>query len=371
METLNVAVTGYYGTGSSAVTDLIREYDCADVVPYEDKNYEHVVFYVSGGLFNLCTLLTHGNTPFTSDMVINKFIESMERLNKYDFVWFGSYEKLFGNKFKELYLSLINNLSRHTRGKNSNHIVKSRYSLIKAMLQFAAHLIYKRNFVKYGNKYIFDNNEIYFSMPTAEEVYEAAKKFTNGYFRLFNKNNKSIKVYDHLIWANQIDEYARCFDDNFKVIVVDRDPRDVYLLNKYIWFTPPLGRGKPHFPTSVEAFIDEWKKTVVRSFSNRNTKQIHFENLIYDYDNTVSEIEYFVGLSQDLHNYRGKYLNIVRSIENTQIFNVKEEWMREIELIENELTEYLYDYPYSRKPNLKDMFDDPRTISNNKKKIIK
>ncbi len=44
---LNIAVTGYYGTGSSAVTDLLREYDECVVVPYNNRNYEHVVFYTS------------------------------------------------------------------------------------------------------------------------------------------------------------------------------------------------------------------------------------------------------------------------------------------------------------------------------------
>lgn len=363
----NVAVTGYYGTGSSAVTDLLREYTTASVVPYEDKNFEHVVFYVSGGLFDLCTLLTHGNSPFTSDMVINNFIDAMKRLDRYDFVWFGSYQKQFGDKFKNLYTELIRSISTPNKGQNSNHIISERFSVFKALLQIATHLVYKRNFIQYGKKYVYDGKDVYFSMPTEEEVYAAARKFTRGYFNLFEIEGKDIKVFDHLIWANQVDEYMSCFDNDFKVIVVERDPRDVYLLNKYIWFKPPVGHGTPHFPINPEAFINEWLKTVVGEYTNPNLKRVHFESLIYDYEETVKEIEVFLGLSPSDHSKKGIYLDTSKSIENTQVFNGNYKWMNEVKPIEERLGNFLFKYPYKRIPNTGKMFDDPRTIASSKK----
>ena len=38
---INVAVTGYFGTGSSAVVDLLKEYENVRVVPFENQSYEH------------------------------------------------------------------------------------------------------------------------------------------------------------------------------------------------------------------------------------------------------------------------------------------------------------------------------------------
>ncbi len=362
----NIAVTGYYGTGSSAIMDLIREYDCARVVPFKDRNYEHVVFYVTGGLFNLCTLLTHGNAPLTSDMIINNFVSAMERLDKYDLVWFGSYKKQFGNRFRELYMELVNDLSTSKNEKNLNHVVKSRYSIVKALLQVAAHLVLKRNFIQYGSKYIYDKKKVFFSMPTEEEVYKAAKKFTTGYFNMFDEDGITVRVFDHLIWANQVEEYRRCFNDGFKVIVTERDPRDVYLLNKYVWFRPPIGHGRPHFPTEPKAFIEEWSKTVVRNYSWNNVKLIHFEDIIYHYEETVKEIEEFIGLDQSRHKDKGKILDVSRSIENTQIFNLKREWADEVEPINKKLSEFIYQFPVERTPVLENMFDDPRTIKGKK-----
>ena len=57
MDITNIAVTGYYETGSSALIDLLAEYDNTQIVPYGIKTYEHVPFYINGGLFNLCAIL--------------------------------------------------------------------------------------------------------------------------------------------------------------------------------------------------------------------------------------------------------------------------------------------------------------------------
>ena len=367
MPKLNVAVTGYYGTGSSAVTDLLREYKKTSVVPFSDKNYEHTVFYVSGGLFDLCTLLTHGNSPFTSDMVMNNFIDAMDRLNKYDFVWFGSYRKLFGNRFKEIVDQLVSELGESKKGENSNHITKSSYSIVKTVLQLAAHLIYKRNFVQYGCKYHYDGKNVFFAMPSEKEVFEAARRFTEAYFNMFDTEDVSIRIFDHLIWPHQIDEYSRCFTDDFKTIVVDRDPRDVYLLNKYVWFKPPVGHGTPHFPIEPEKFVEEWTKTIVQSYSNKNTLRIHYEDLIYSYESTVMRIEEFLSLNETDHVHKGEKLDISKSIENTQVFKVSKDWEKEVEYIAEKLDSYLYAFPYERKPDVGNMFDDPRTISAKRK----
>ena len=55
---INVAVTGYFGTGSSAVVDLLKEYENVRVVPFENQSYEHNVLYHHGGLYDVCTLLS-------------------------------------------------------------------------------------------------------------------------------------------------------------------------------------------------------------------------------------------------------------------------------------------------------------------------
>lgn len=356
---INVAVTGYFATGSSAVIDLLREYDGVKVVPDCGYLYEHEVFYYPGGLFDLCTLLTHGNTPQGSDIAINNFVKTMRRLNDYDYIWYGSFKKLFGDKVMRITEDFVNSISERRDGSTSFHYLRTRFSLFKAFLQLAAKIVYKRNITRYGIKYIQDGLPVYFSMPTDEELYAAARKFTSSYFDLFDSDNLEMKIYDHLIWPQQVDIQQKCFDDNFKIIIVNRDPRDVFLLSKYIICDPKKGSGKPHFGNDFIPFAQEWKRTTVKTITNPNAMQISFEDLIYHYDLTVKKIEDFLGLDNSKHKKKMLYLNPERSIENTQVFLTKEQWQQETSMAEELLGEYLYEFPYQRKPKQKLMFDSP------------
>ncbi len=356
---LNVAVTGFYGTGSSAVIDLLREYRGVNVVPPIGRLYEHMPFYVSSGLFDTCTLLTHGNTPLGSDKIINNFIDAMTRLNKYNFGWFGSYNALFGNQFIDSVYKFVNSISENRKGQNSNHIIRSYFSPVKALAQIAAKIIYKRKFGKYGVGYKYDSKPVYFSMPTEEELYNAAKIFTDSYFDMFDTEG-DIKVYDHLIWPQQVDTHAKCFSDNLKIIVLDRDPRDIFLCSKYIWCKPPIGRGEPHFPIQPSLYADEWRRTVTEHTSNPNALRVHFEDLVYHYEDTVKSIEHFLRLGSNDHLYPKVKFDPSKSIENTQLFQLGQ-WYKEGEEVASLLDDYLYKFPYNRTPQVKLMFDSPNS----------
>lgn len=358
MDAQNIAVTGYYGTGSSAMLDLLSEYDNVSIVPEIGHTYEHVIFYYPNALFDLCTLLRHGNTPQGSDMAINNFLDSMKRLNKYDFDWFGSYKKLFGNEFMNIVDTFVDNISECKDGSSSYHVIKSRFSPIKFLAQEIMRLIWKRNYATRGNIHVVDKKPMYFSMPTESELFPVVKQFTNEYFSLFKlAERKKYRVFDHVIWPQQIDEQKECFDENFKVIVLARDPRDLFILDKYIWHMPPLGTGKPHFGYDVKHFVEEWKRTFIKSFENSNTCQIYFEDLVYNYDSTSKLIESFLGLSEEQHSLKFTEFDPKKSIENTQVFLCSDEWKEEVDYIAKELSDYLYEFPYERIPRRKNMFD--------------
>lgn len=357
----NIAVTGYYGTGSSAVIDLLREYKGVEVVPDCGHLYEHEIFYYPGGLFDLCSLLTNGNTPQGSDIAINNFIDTMRRLNNYDYVWYGSFRRLFGDKVMKMTDEFVNAISERRNGSNSFHYVKTRFSIVKAMMQLAARIVYGKRFSRYGVKYVGDGRPVYFSMPSEDELYEAVKKFTSSYFQLFDKENVTMKIYDHLIWPQQVNAHKRCFDDNLKIIVVNRDPRDVFLSSKYIWCKPPIGRGEPHFGNDFSTFVKEWKRTTVKNIENPNALQIYFEDLVYNYEETVDIIEKFLGVSDNEHINKKARFQPEKSIENTQVFRTNDKWYSETKDAADMLNGYLYEFPYERQPQQKLMFDSPNS----------
>lgn len=351
----NIAVTGYFGTGSSAVLDLLKEYSVVSRVPIDRKVYEHVLFYISGGLFDLCSIITRGNVHLRADSAIHNFIDSMNRLNQYEFTWFGSYHNQFGNGFLDIVNDFVKSISEQQDGINVNHCIKSRISVYSTMRSaFAKYFMRKdRHLPIYAN--LYDKKPVFLSLPSEEEFYSAARKFTSSYLNLFPiKERTSIRVFDHLIWPQQIDAFEKCFDENIYFIVVERDPRDLFLLCKYLYTKNGV---KPYFPTDPHKFVDFWKRLIVPCYANKNVIRIHFEDLIYNYEDTVKQIEKKLGLSPQDHNDLFKHLNPKQSIENTQVFLAKPDWEKEVEYIKESLSDYLYAFPFERKPDFALMFD--------------
>lgn len=355
---LNVAVTGFVGTGSSAIIDLLREFDNCGIALGEDRAYEHIPFYADNGLFDLGAILMNVNSSLRSDTAISSFKDSMEWLNNNNFGWFGSYKWLVGDRFESIVNEFISSISYPISGNSYSHYKYVKFSIFKVALQLAARIVYKRPVVKWGRKYIYDKKQMYFSMPTESEFYSAAKKFVNNYFEICADKNKDIMIYDHLLWPQQTHLVDQYFDKKFKMIIVKRDVRDLFTLNKHFWFKPPEGNGNPLFPTNPEDFIDYWKRLDV-VYDNANHDKVlyvNFEDLVYKYDKTVAEIISFLGLSSTQHVNKKKFFDPEKSIKNTQTFTINKEWHNEIILLEKRLKENIYQFPYENNTSIKEMF---------------
>ena len=71
--------------------------------------------------------------------------------------------------------------------------------------------------------------------------------------------------------------------------------------------------------------------------------KIQFEDLIYRYDEMVSKIEEFIGLSAKDHEFPFRGMNPKRSVYNTWLFK-NYPYTDEIKYIEENLNEYIYDF---------------------------
>lgn len=355
METINVSVTGYCATGSSAVIDLLREYDRMELAV--KNGYEHVVFYMPGSLFDLEDKLLRNNDPHRSDEAIRTFLKTMKLLSQKDFGWFGSYDKVIGPAFMESVNALVDSISQ----KEDSGIWYGRYkgvhfSPVKVGLQLAAKILYKRKVAKWGRQYSIEKGPMYFSAPTPEEFYEAGGKFARGYLELTRKAGQSM-IYDHLLWPSQLKRLDAYFQDDLKVLVLNRDPRDVYLMSKYVYPEPPILQPTP-YPSNPKDFCTYWRQLRLNDGDmehNPNIYPLQFEDLIYRYDDTVKEIETFLELAPSQHLFAKKYFDPSKSIVNTQVKLIKPEWAEEVRYIEENLPEYLYDFPDKDAADLHDV----------------
>ena len=86
-------------------------------------------------------------------------------------------------------------------------------------------------------------------------------------------------------------------------------------------------------------------------------KFVRFEDLIYKYDETVKDIADFCGLDLIRHVNKGKIFVPAQSIKNTQVFLKSKKFGKENEILERELADYLYDFPFRTETPIDDVID--------------
>lgn len=342
---MNIAVTGFYGTGSSAVIDILKEFNNCSLAIRD--NYEHNVLFVPNGIFDLEDKLFQNKDPFRADEAIWSFLDAMDNLYMNDYGWFGSYKNLLGIEFKKIVNDFVDKISCRSEGEWYGRYVKTRFSFSVWFAQTILTLFCKKTWVRKGKVDIIDRKTPLYSCFVDKNVfYDAAKVFINSYMELCNINKTDYVVFDHLLWLQNGYRIENYFPENFRLLVVKRDPRDVYFSEKYIWQNYYKTKI---LPSDVDMFIKYYKWLFEYcEFNKEVVKIINFEDLVYDYDNSVQNILDFVGMEKENHVNKKQYFDPDISIENTQVFKADFINKDECKRIENELEGLLYDFPYEK-----------------------
>lgn len=350
---MDAIVVGYCGTGSSAVQDLLLEYSSFSVG--KDKSYEHVIFYVPDGLFELEYKITCGCSLHTFDGAIRRFYSAMKRLNDNDFGWFGGFRNRFGNSFMMIVDEFVQSLTQYTiAGYWSDDLATKKTvkgtikDIITASERGGERTIISKN-----------DNKVYFSFLEQEEYFQYARKFVSSYCALWrNKYGTPNYVFDQLIQPQQLSKFTDYFDtNNIRVILVDRDPRDLFVLSKYVWPYHHNSNNK-YYPDTAEQYVDFHRSLRKRVVSEGGSiKKLYFEDLVYKYDYAVEEIEEFLGLDSREHTHDRKFFIPEVSIKNTQNYLINSEWAFEVKDMERELAPYIYTFPYRVSVKLEETSD--------------
>ena len=346
---------GYSGTGSSAIVHLLSEYE--NTVEPQMGKYEHVVFYTPNGLFDLEDRLLLNNTIHNADAAINDFYKAMKRLNDNDFGWFGNYQKIYGDRFMKIVDDFISEITDFTMtGYWSNDFVfeKNIFAAGRDVLKSVA----GRPIAKFGCRLNRKGDGIVrYSFIGKERFYTAAKKFVQGYCELINPDHDKSLIVDQLLLPHNLYRIPRYFDEDVRCVVCDRDPRDMFVLSKYIW--PRMG-SPLLFPDEVHDFVRFYQGLYGSEIqiSDPRILRLHFEDLVYQYEETVKKIEDFIGTE-----YLGKHSNAghvfipENSKKNTQNFRINAAWENEVSYITESMEDSIYSFPYTIKPNIEETTD--------------
>lgn len=330
---------GYMGSGSSAITDLVSEFkDCQN----EFKSYEYVLLHCPNGLFDLEDKLLIGNNAIRSDEAIRSFETQMKKLYNKKFWWVGNYQKIIGPNFMRITEEYINRIQQFNfPGYWYTHEEVDTKMFIKLLLRKPIKML-TRNKVSF-NKVLKYSDGMRISYITSEKFYEESHKYIYDIIDVVSKGKDNIILDQFLLPFNlfRVDNY---FDDRLKAIVVERDPRDVFIINKYIWQQKQICVP---FPLDVNEFCDFYNKMrkSEKKCNSDKVLRIRFEDLIYNYDDEVKRITKFLGFTSKDHINMKSRFNPDVSIKNTQLFR-KKEYQEESKVIEEKLKDYLYDFPY-------------------------
>jgi hypothetical protein len=178
---------------------------------------------------------------------------------------------------------------------------------------------------------------MYFSRPTNESFLVETNRYLRRLFENYaaNKNIQKV-VLDQAISPTNINKTLKYFD-NAKLIIVDRDPRDIYatMVNEKRFL------GVDTLDTNLVHKYILWHSAVRAQSHNdinninldNKVLRINFESLFVDYDNTLNKIKNFLDIdfehkdkglkfsTDTMHDHIGtwKYLsnqNDISQIEN-------------------------------------------------------
>ena len=329
-----IVPTGYMGSGSSAVTDLLKEYP---VLNTKNSDFEFVFLHAPNGVFDLENKLLNNNNALRSDEAIKSCRSFMNSLYKYRGWWVAGYNNAISNNFLKITEEYISSL-KTTTFQGSWYIYEKPSTitwLYRALLNRISPKLVKRK---------LPSKTLEFSLITPEEFYKQSNKYINKIIYEISSDRNPV-VLDQLLLPHNLPTIENYKLNNIFPIVITRDPRDVFISNKYYWY--PKECGIP-FPLDVHEFCRYYKdlrKLENLRNSNISTLEINFEDLVLNYNDTLKKIEDYLGLQDVEHINKLKHFNPKKSINNLQIFNRKKEYKIEASIIEEELKEYLYPFP--------------------------
>lgn len=327
-----VGVCGFGSSGSSAVTDYLKEFRSTEVL----DNIEFQLVTYPDGIESLDYYLNTNISKYaSSDVAITRFRMYTTRIAlSFDRVTNGEFSKL-----TKKYIDEITQTSWRGYGDTDNSLFNSfTYRNIGNRLMRARVIPLLEKVLK---KQIdcYPVREIPFSVRP-DRFDEITSKYINDILVAMGMTDK-ITVLNQPFAGNDPSKSFKYFD-NPRAIVVDRDPRDMYIFTKK--FLLSAGRSIPS--ANVETFVTYYRnlRKEMPYHTSEKVLKIQFESMVYDYDHTTDIICEFCGL--DKADRIETIFVPERSANNTRVFEKYDGFEKDIEYISTELKEYLF--PYDR-----------------------
>lgn len=330
-----ISCASYYGTGSSAVTDFVSEFDNVFSFTNEEFRFIQDPDGISDLEFNLVECFNRHN----SGHALKRYKKLVDFYTG-NFLG-GKYSNFFGSKWKELSYRYIDELTDFKYNGWWQYDLYDNGSFFYFRKRIINKLLHTTIWLNKPEKNFNSlKKEItYASHPTQDKFLKVTRRYIRDLFTSVIPKGYDTIMVDQLLPPMNLNRYLRYFDNDIQVVVVDRDPRDIFVLSKYYWKDGIV-------PKDAKTFCKWFKYTRShRKFELMDSPQvkfIQFEDMIYNYDETMNSLQEWLGLNRDAHIDKFKFFDPKKSIENTQVWKNKPEAKEEVAYISASLREYLY-----------------------------
>lgn len=339
-----VDVSGFGHSGKTAVTDYLKSFPSVYSFP---NHVEFELFRVAGGLVDLYQAIYENWSLLRSKVRIEEFVKLVDRIgriqSKNDFVsyWKSSghgYDQYFNHKFIGISHDFINALIK------DKHTQFWPYELLRVS---EVNLLFKKTLKKLFKRDI--QAEIYYT-ERAEFI-----PLVNTYItRLFDEVGSS--QHTHMVLNNAFEPFnpQPCFDmvPDSVLIVVDRDPRDIYasMINFDEVYVPDFEKysGSDILKKNITGFgdinyfISRYKmlRDNVNGLPNDRVLKVNFEEFVLNNTTCSKKIQDFISLESE-NDVGSKIFDAEKSKKNIGLWK-KYADLPEIKLIENQLSKFCY-----------------------------
>jgi len=344
MQNKIVIPAGYMGSGSSAVTNIISEISGFDI---NHGSFEYILLHCPDGLFDLEDKLLRGNNALRSDEAIHRFLQCMKKLYKRGY-WFSNYKTYLSAEFLRFCEEFVEALDPVRMDgvywyfqENIDTLPNRLECYVRYVLSLILH-----NRMPFGKPVKpLNYHGLIMAHPDPEQFYAAARAFLEKIYHALGYEQHHL-ILDQLLLPHSLSRINNYFDDNARIFVVERDPRDVFILNKYFWYQSSSTIPVP-YPLEVSEFCRYYDRIRRNETPTEDSRilRLRFEDLIYRYEESLEKIYPFLGVTPEDHTAKGTIFRPEVSCNNTQLFRKDSQYLPETKIIEKELSPYIYDFP--------------------------
>lgn len=330
-----IGITGYGFSGASAYTRVLKEFD--DIQSYPGDN-EFQIIQEPDGLLDLMYGIVKSNRRVYCNTAVNRFIKCIHGVSN------AQLSRQTHGRFEEIshqYLDSLVNLSWNGRSNYDPDDV--RHSLDRRRFYRINSLI--RALLKRGRIHIAwpPDKKRYFAFINEEEFIQKTKQYINDILTASGIDPKGDVILEQVFNCSDPLSGAEFFDQDVVSLIVDRDPRDLYILTNVVY--PEACRFMPN-KRELEPYIEYYKLLHYNHVDDPRVKYLKFEELVYRYTPSVKMLEEMLGRKIKRP---GTVFKADESMVNTQLFKKYPQCSKEIAIIEKELEPYLYDYDSAEK----------------------